>query len=172
MSDIFIEQLVKKTQSTKDKVIVVSLFVFAVIISAVLSLVLSSGFFPIILVLSFGAAFYFSSYFRNTEYEYIFTNTELDIDAIYNRQKRKNVASVDLKNCTVITYLDNDEYKAKYSNNIKTDDYSSGLHPENAYYLIRQVDGNMQKIIFEPNEKLVNAMEQKIGKRIFIKKTY
>lgn len=170
MSDIFIEQLVKKKQSTKDKGIVIALFILAVIASAIFSLILSSGFFPIILVLSFGAAFYFSSYFRNTEYEYIFTNTELDIDAIYNRQKRKTVASIDLKNCIVITYLDNDEYKAKYSNNIKTDDYSSGSHPENAYYLITQVNGTMQKIIFEPNEKLVNAMEQKIGRRIFIKK--
>ncbi len=165
MSDIFIEQLVKRQKSKDDNMKTIAVYALVAIL-AVVSLVFFIALFPVVLFAGLFLAYYYGS-LKNIEYEYSFTNTEFDVDCIYNRQKRKRLYSLDLKNSTVIYKSTNDEYKNKYSN-LKTIDLSSGTNND-TYCIIYSLDKNEIKFIIEPNESMIDAFELKLGRRIFIK---
>lgn len=167
MSDIFIEQLVKKETKSSDKIKTILYFLTATILSFV-SLIYLGFIFPLVLAGSFFGAIYLSS-LNNVEYEYIFTNTELDIDAIYNKQRRKRKISTDLKQSTLITYFNNKQYENAH-NDAKVLDFSSGANYQNVYYIITNIDNKKVKLLFEPNEEMISALEKKLSRNIFIKK--
>ncbi len=166
MNDIFIEQIVAKKKSSKDTLRSVGGFALAGIATLV-SATIMPGLFPLVL-LGTGFLAYFNSTFCNLEYEYQFTNTELDIDAIYNKQRRKKKVSLNLKDSVVIFNSANQTQANQYSN-LKTIDYSSGNTGNSTYNIITSYNNVTTKFIIEPNENLVNAMEQKLGRRIFVK---
>ncbi len=166
MNDIFIEQIVRKKKSSKDTLRAIGGFVAAGIVTLI-SVSIIPGLFPLVLL---GTAFlaYFNSIFCNIEYEYQFTNTELDIDAIYNKQRRKKKISLNLKD-SVIIYNSSNQSSANQYSKVKAIDYSSGNEGITTYNIITNINGVQTKLIIEPNENLVNAMEQKLGRRIFVK---
>ncbi len=110
MGDIFKEQLVKVTTRTKDKILK-AVLISAIIIEIVLILV-SSIFIVIVLAALIAGQFHLLNCI-NKEYEYILTNNELDIDVIYNRQRRKKVTTIDLKNISIMTGINNSNYRIR-----------------------------------------------------------
>ncbi len=165
MSDIFIEQIVKKKKTQGDNAIIVGSYILVAII-CLFTLLIFPGFVPIVLLIGFFGAYYVGSK-RNLEFEYSFTNTELDIDAIYNKQKRKRLCSYDLKDCILIFSSKNENQRLRYDN-LKTEDYSSGENLDATYIIVLPTEGETKKIIIEPNERLLVAFEQKLG-RAFMK---
>lgn len=100
--------------------------------------------------------------FRNTdtEYEYQYISGELDIDIIYGKIKRKRARRFDMRKIEVMAPL-NSEKLSSYRNNsnIKVMDYSSGYMDRDKYaFVIPTEEGNMLKVIFEPSEKMVEAI--------------
>lgn len=166
MNDIFLEQLVKKQKTTNDNIKVALAFAGAALASFI-SLIVFPFFFPFVLVIGFFLAYYFST-LQNIEYEYSFTNTELDVDCIYSKQKRKRLHSIDLKTSEVIYNINNDNYNNNY-NNLKTINLTSGIENDRIYVVIAQEKDTRVKFLIEPNDSLVNAFEQKLGRRIFIR---
>ncbi|MCC8136744.1 MAG: DUF6106 family protein [Clostridiales bacterium] len=81
------------------------------------------------------------------EYEYLYVNGELDIDAIYSKQKRKRICSYDMEHLEVLAPAKShalDSYLNRQG--AKYDDYSSGKAPEKSYILVfNEVKG--QKMI-------------------------
>ncbi len=166
MSDIFIEQIVKRNKSQSDQIQSIASFAVVIII-AVGSTNFMPSLFPIILMVGGFGAYVFSSR-KNIEYEYSFTNTELDIDAIYNRSKRKRLFSTDLKDSPVIFKTSNTNYSLKYET-LKCIDYSTNTSSDNTYTIIANINNVAHRIIIEPNERLITAFEEKLGSRLFIK---
>ncbi len=166
MSDVFIEHIVKRTKNQSDQIQSVAGFVLTVILAFV-SLSLTPSLFPIILLGGFFGAYVFASR-KNIEYEYSFTNTELDVDAIYNRSKRKRLFSTDLKDSPIIFKSTDKNLSLKYDT-LKTIDYSSNTTLDNTYTIIANINNVAHKVIIEPDERLITAFEQKLGSRIFIK---
>lgn len=168
MSDVFIEQLVKKSRTKEDKSKAFAILLIAVIVSVFTFMFFLPAFVPVLLV-SFTAAIAVVYRTKDIEYEYFFTNTEFEIDAIYNRSRRSKKVCIDLKDSKIITYYNNPKAKEEYGN-LNELNYSSCTNEENTYYCVNNIKGADVKVVFEPNEKLINAIEQKIGKRTFIKK--
>ncbi len=166
MNDIFIEQLVKRHKTKNDNLKVIFSFV-ATIVASLIALAVFTPLFPFLLFVGMFISYYYST-MMNKEFEYSFTNNEFDVDCIYNRQKRKRIYSLDLKQSEIIYGINNTEYINKYSE-LKPIDLSSGLNSENCYIIIIKIDDKLQKFIIEPNETIVDAFEQKLGRRIFIK---
>ncbi len=166
MSDIFIEQIIVKKKTTKDSFRAVGGFVAAILVTF-FSFAFIPGFFPVVLI-GTGFLAYLNSTLCNIEYEYQFTNTELDIDAIYNKQRRKKKTSLNLKESVIIYNSSNTTHANQYKN-LKTIDYSSGIEGNNTYNIIANHKNVQTRFIIEPNETLINAMEQKLGRRIFVK---
>ena len=84
--------------------------------------------FLIIVAVIYGAIFLMKK--TNIEYEYILTNSILDIDAIYSKSSRKRMESIDFKNIEAFG-------KANEASNspAKVCDYTGNMNAENVYYI-------------------------------------
>ena len=95
------------------------------------------------------------------EFEYIFTDGNLDVDVIYNRSGRRHVGTFDVKKARLIAPANDEKNKAliegKFQKEFTAD---SGLHPENTYVLLGTVGEQTCKLVFEPNEELLNAIKR------------
>ena len=91
--DTFFEQIVSIKKSGKALAIGISIWIFAFLIIAFLMLFAASlvGPFLAILVIGVGYGAWWLTAKLNIEYEYIATNTDIDIDKIVNRRKRKRI---------------------------------------------------------------------------------
>ena len=100
--DVFVEQIVKKRNTTKDIAVIVGIILAALILCFVFAIILPA-LVPILGTLSlflvagtiFGAYWLISS--MNLEFEYAATNGDLTVDKIIHRRKRKRVINLDSK---------------------------------------------------------------------------
>ncbi len=109
--DVYKEQIVKKTPSSNDQIRKFSLVLGAVSIAGLLFLVVST-FVPqyiLVYLLLVGLMIYGVVYLihnMSTEYEYILTNGEIDIDKIMGQRKRKRLFSFRLQAVTAFGEYD------------------------------------------------------------------
>ena len=148
MSDYYTEQLVKKQAGMKD--IVIKAALVAVTIVSVLIVFL----FPFGIILPVLAVILDVLMFRrlNVEYEYLFVNGDLDIDKIMNKAKRKRMFSANVNDLEILAPADSIEVQKA-----KTYNYSSGSGQAALYALVVSERGEQKKIIFEPNDTIVEG---------------
>jgi len=168
MRDVFNEQLVKKRPNAADTAAKAGLILgVAVILFAAVSVVRDFGIY-------IGAAAGIGAYFLikrlNKEYEYIFTNGELDIDVIYSRSSRKRLFSGDVRNFEIMAHVSDAAHARELSQVKETKKYHSGITGESTYAFIATYKGKRMKVIIEPDEKMLEAIETAIPKRKFFKK--
>ena len=101
MNDALYEQLVPRKQKTSGILISILIIVLAVAV-AVLGMPLVGFLSFLIAVLILMIAFYFIFPKLNVEYEYMILNHDLQIDAIYNKSKRKHMLSFDIQSAEII----------------------------------------------------------------------
>lgn len=151
MNDFYTEQLVKKQPDMKDlatKIGLVALFVVSVLIVFM---------FPLGLLLPVIVIVFDVIMFRrlNVEYEYLYVNGDLDIDKIMNRSKRKKLFTMNVSELELLAPADAPELR-QYRN-LKMADYCSGTGQARQYALIVADHGEMKKIIFEPNDTILEG---------------
>ena len=172
MGDVFKEQLVKREKSTKELIIRAGIILLAFIVFA--AFFIASGFVtflaqlvPFVFVgVIFGAYFLIGQ--RNVEYEYIFTNGELDIDCVYNRNRRKRMFSGAIKSFEVFDKLESKAHASALNMIKEQRDYGCGVPKPNTYVFVASYKGKKMKILFEPNENLIKAMTPYLGKLRFM----
>lgn len=108
------------------------------------------------------------------EYEYIFLNGDLDFAKIVGKNKRVELLSVALSEIELVAPLSSeklDPYVNKDRTGYLVRDYSSAFpaHKDRMYAMICKSENQMYRIIFEPNEKLLEAMWQ-MAPRVVVKK--
>mgnify|MGYP000149308937 CR=1 FL=1 len=91
----------------------------------------------------------------NVEYEYLFVNGDLDIDKIMNKAKRKRMFSANVNDLEILAPADSIEVR-QYQK-AKTYNYSSGSGQAALYALVVSERGEQKKIIFEPNDTIVEG---------------
>jgi len=164
MSDVFKEQIVKRKQTTKNTIIRI-LLIFVVAMVFFISFALGLG--PLAVLLTAGAIFgalYIHSFFI-VEYEYIFTNGDLDIDIIYNRSRRKRVFSAHVNTIEVMAHVEDNNHIREFDSSQETRDYSSGTVGESTYAFLTPIGGKRLKVVIEPNEKMLAAFKTGISPR-------
>ncbi|SEH76591.1 hypothetical protein SAMN02910265_02575 [Ruminococcus flavefaciens] len=157
--DNFAEQLVKKNETKSDKnrrilfLIVGGLFTLSIL---ALSLLQIRN--PIISVLGFflaaAAGYGTYNFFQNTyvEYEYSFTNGELDVDKIIAKKKRREMLSTNVRQFTAF---------GKYSDDIEeTDDMTIVFATDNIasheYYAdFTDESVGSARLVFSPDERML-----------------
>lgn len=108
------------------------------------------------------------------EYEYIFINGDIDFAKIVGKNKRIELLSVAMNEVELVAPLSSDKL-APYENLEKTryqvKDFSSALpgHKDRMYAMICKSENQAYRIIFEPSEKLLEAMWQ-MAPRVVVKK--
>jgi len=157
MGDVFKEQIVKRKESPLDMfkriglILAVFIIFFGVLQTPLAALV------PIITLVAGFGAFYLMGFLR-VEYEYIFTNGELDIDIIYNRARRKRVFTANVKGFEIMAHVEDMNYAGSFNGAQETRDYSSGTVGPDTYAFLVSVSGKQTKVIIEPNEKMMSAI--------------
>jgi len=174
--DYFAEQMIKRKKGGKEKAIA------AVIILACLALtacVLFAGYFlneflRMVIFLVAAAAWFFGIRLiqkQNVEYEYVFTNGELEIDVIYARSARKPLTSVRVADITFCARMDDERYDDRYANvpkNLHVVYAGSNTLGAKVYYADYLFNAEHTRLLFEPNDKILKMMAKYNPKRIHI----
>lgn len=101
----------------------------------------------------------------NVEYEYIVTNNEMDIDKIIGRRKRKRMITVDLNRTD-----DFGGYPPENDSDVETTVHAtSGLERDAHYLVVGHREYGKVMIIFNPNEKLREAIAREFPKSVSAK---
>lgn len=162
MNETYVEWLVKKKTPSY-----MAFLKILTIMLAVCFIVVGFVFLPALLVgLIFGVAAYFIYMNADLEYEYLYVDKELTVDKVMAKSKRKRVAAFELDKMEIVApvrswHLDN--YKNR---NDKTVDYSSGEEKQPDRRYVFYYDGQ-QKVIFEPNEDMIKAMQMVAPRKVF-----
>ena len=161
MNDFYTEQLVKRKTPMSEKFVVVILGILTVL-SVVLVLAM-----PILLFVPVVLAVltYFANLRTDLEFEYLYVNGELDIDKIMAKTKRKKGFSAKISDLEVMAPQGSEVLHAYQ--NIKTFDYSSMTDKNRKFEAVFVKDGVKTKIIFEPNQTILDGIRmRKMGKII------
>lgn len=166
MGDLYSELLVKREPTTKDTLTKYGLIILT-------SLAVIAGLFinPILLIAAvvFGIACYFVIPKTDVEYEYLFINGDFDIDMVMAKTKRKKAKSFKLSDADLVAPLDS--HRMDYYNGnqkMKVMDFSSGNPKNKRFAVITRLDGEICKIILEPDETLAHAMKNSAPSKVFL----
>ena len=166
MSDLYSELLVKKKQTAKDMVVKYGLIVLTVIMA--IGGLLVNGLL-LVPAVALGVACYFVIPKTDLEYEYLFVNGELDIDMIMSKSKRKRVKTLNISECDLMAPVNSHRMDYYNSNQkMKVLDYSSGNSEHKRFGIITRLDGDLCKIILEPDAALVKAMKNSAPSKVFL----
>lgn len=103
--------------------------------------------------------------FLNLEYEYLLYNGDLDIDKIMGMQRRKRVFEIKAKDIEVLAPTDSIELQ-QYEQ-LRAYDCSSN-RGNKTYELVANHKGQLVRIVFEPNEAILQIMKMYEPRKVFI----
>lgn len=164
--DNFAEQLVKRNETSADKTRKIMLIICGVLLTAALALLSIMqlnrpivAFAGLILAAATGYGTFFTVQNAYVEYEYTFTNGELDIDKIIGKKKRVSLISVSIKQFTDF---------GKYSEDMEeTEDMTVVVASDNIasheYFadLIHEEHGKT-RIVFAPDERILENVKKSL----------
>lgn len=166
MNELYYEHLIKKIPSAKDKLIK-----YGLIVLTALFLLAGLLIYPVFLIagLVMIGVCYFVLPMTDLEYEYIYVDGDIDIDAVMGKSKRKRKKSFSVKDMELMAPV-NSHRMDYYNNNAKMQvcDFSSN-NPENrCFAVVVHTDAGAQKILFEPNEEIIDAMRMRAPGKVFM----
>lgn len=184
MEDIYLEYLIKKKKDGKQMTIIAAIIAGAVIVSAALLVLVfalafaavgtSFGSFIFSIGLVLIAMAWYGAYLlinmQNIEYEYILTNSELDIDKVLSKKGRKSFVSFDFKNIITCAAVDDNEHNSDYKNITpdKTYDAIGDRERGNIYFADFQDDNGRNRVLFQPTSKMIQAAWKFNPRNIFV----
>lgn len=149
--DNFYEQLITTYKTTAYKIVNASFYVFGFLALITLSSI------PIFLVCAaIAAAAFFGKKQLYVEYEYVFTNGEIDVDKIVEMKKRIRVASFNIKNIELLAPENSQSVKDFANKPAKTLDLYPKTTDKTMY--VAMVTGGNERIQarFVPDEEFIN----------------
>lgn len=165
--DRFMEEVVVKKQRGLNELLFVLSMVAMVVLGVIAMFMLQMLFMQfsiqllLITVISAGGAvllFLFRDRLR-TEYEYTFTNGDVDFAQVYNNQKRKSLGSLKVNKVDAFGPVSGSSFQRYVTmNGIKRNNWFLN-RGANLYYFYFQKDNNKRIIIFEPSEEMVNFIK-------------
>ncbi|MCI9488510.1 DUF6106 family protein [Lachnospiraceae bacterium 48-42] len=152
MGDFYTEQLIKKQTTMKDVFIKAFLVAIAIVSVFVVLMFPVAIIVPIIVI----AAVVFLIRRLDVEYEYLYVNGDLDIDKIMHKAKRKRIFSTNIDNMELLAPEGNEGINQ--FRNAKVVDYSSGSADARRYVLVVADNGQVTKLVFEPNDDIIEGI--------------
>ncbi len=165
------EHIIKRAKKPADYVICALTPVSCLILAYLLTIVFGA----LIPFLSFliPAAWVGAGYFafkiitgRNIEFEYLLTDSDLDIDKIISKSRRKHIISVYRKEIEVIAPNGSSNLPSGWEQ-YKVIDASSHPDATDAYVLIAQQEAEKIAVIFCPTEKMLETLTMRNPRKVF-----
>lgn len=168
MMDHFHEEVVVKRNRVFNDILYMLSNVVMVISALLAFMTLSSllgnfNLFNLLFVLVNGAIAFLLFLYRDrlrTEYEYTFTNGDLDFAKVFNNQKRKTLGTMRVKNVDAFGPVDSEGFR-KIINMPELKRRNWFLNREaNLYYFYYQKENAKNVIVLEPSEELVDMIKK------------
>ena len=160
MGDYYTEQLVAKKATATDKLVKAVMVAVTAVSCAAFLIFPFALIVPVILICV--CVFVFRS--LDVEYEYLYVNGTLDIDKIKAKSKRKRVFSMEMTDLEVIAPAGAPELGQYHG--LKAKNYGSGVPGADCYEMIIVKNGETHKIIFEPNEVIIDGMRMLAPRKV------
>lgn len=164
--DNIAEQLVEKRRTGADTVKKILISVGALLLASFFMYLAMMGAFTMVIfavLVLVGGVWLLGSF--GVEYEYIVTNNEMDIDKIIGRRKRKRMITVDVSKADEFA-----PYPSDHDVNVDATVHAYTGSETDAYYLIvNHSDYGKVKLIFNPNEKMREAITQELPNMLRVK---
>lgn len=168
MGDVFLEQLVKKKNTGMDIFKKVLIMLAGILLCLVaLNFVFSQFFGPIALLVAVGAI-YFAWFFitaLNLEFEYIYTNGEIDVDKIMAKRKRKRLTTVKISAFEEFDKFNMERFRSQQYD-VTLNASSSMSDPDTRYAVYHNRDNKKCILIFNPDDRLLPEIEKIYRRRI------
>ena len=101
------------------------------------------------------------------EYEYTFTNNQLDFAQVYNNKKRKNLGTMNIRNVEACGLVSSGSFQ-RYINmqGIKRTNWFLNRDAELLYFYF-QKDGQKRIIIIEPSEEMTGMIKRSLSQGVW-----
>lgn len=167
MSDLYSELLVKKERTAKEKLMKFGT-IGLIVLLAIGGILIQPLLIFVALILGIVANYFILPY-TDIEFEYLFISGEVDVDRVLSKVKRKKAGSFSIREAEIIAPLHShrlDYYNA--NTKIKTVDYSSGNDEHKRYAVITRMNNEACKIIIEPDDQMIQTMQQYAPSKVFL----
>ncbi len=170
MADVFVEHMVRQRPTGKliaQKMLLAMAAVVVAVLPMIISILFPVDLMSLLPMTLIGAGWGLLILFRrmNLEFEYIVTNGEMDVDKIMGRTTRKRLLTVDCRTFDILAPY-KEEYRNEYTSQTIANRIDVSSHPQAPgrwFAVFHAKDGVRTLLIFEPNEKILDAF------RIFIR---
>lgn len=162
MNETYAEAGVKRRE-TAGSYGIRALLILAIIVAIFIS-TLHTIAFIISIVIIFGVIYIFPK--LKVEYEYVYVDGQLDFDKIMGNSKRKTDLRIDFEQVEIMAPMKSHALDPYNNSNFKTKDYSSRNPEARPYVIIYRKGENAYRILFEPNEKMLDAIKSKIPRKL------
>lgn len=172
-TDIFTEHMVRKKHGGSDTINSVLLTLAAAGLFLLLLLVGLSvtGLLAIIALAEIGLVYgwYILITSFNIEFEYIFTNGEMDVDKIIARRRRKRLITINFKEIEIMAPLKGEYAAEAKRSGIRTKiDASASPDSEDTYFLVaNHKKMGLTLLLFQPSGEIIRAAETYAPRKIF-----
>lgn len=165
--DFFQEYIVKRKIGVKEWILSILISIVAFVLVALSVPYLNWGFVAVL-----DAAVVYFSYVLisrfSVEFEYILTNSELDIDKIYARRKRDKMLTVDVRKLEICApYGDEGKFSTEIMSNVEAIYDFSTRNYQDAYLAIYFEDGKKYGFLFNPSQKMIDSMKGISPEKVF-----
>ncbi len=172
--DIFIEEMVKKKKSSTDSLCLFGVVAFCVFLSAVLFTVVIPAFpqlssIVMLVILAIVYITYILAAKFNLEYEYALVNSEMDVDKIEGKKRRKSLATVNLRGLEFFGNKTSPEFDSCLKNpGIKKIYACRDKSADDVYFVVFNDGAEKKMLIFSPSDKIISVIEKLNPKRVAI----
>ncbi len=166
MSDMYIEILIPRIRSAASvlgQAALITLTGLAIVCGVVLH--------PLFLIAAVAflvVDFIFLPRF-NVEYEYLYVNGELTVDRIFSKSRRKRAGSYRIDQLELMAPLGSSRLEGlSRGTGIRTLDYSSHRPEAQVYVMYLTGSGQKERVLLEPNEKMLKELRLKMQGKVFM----
>ncbi len=158
---VFIEQLVKRGTDAQDMRKRILLVISGIVIAIVPFLIGANAVYyaePIVVLV---AAFAVWILWRRMakEYEYIYTDGNLDIDVVYSRSSRKHLCSFDMRSVEIVAPANDPKAKAMTQKKPNSTIFAcAGAITDKTYVIVGEYMSKLYHVYFEPEARILRSI--------------
>lgn len=165
--DIFYEQLVKIKKNAANWALTIALYLLALLLifGMVMFALTNTFFLSFVIILSFLVVWGLGKALKllQVEYEYIITNDEMDIDKIQGKEKRRRLATFNLRQVEEAGVYNAAAEKRLQNKSFGTRLYCCNPTDANRLYLVtRHAKKGLMLVVISPNERMATTLERVI----------
>ncbi len=172
--EIFIEEMVKRKKTTNDYLLTAGIVALAaIIVFIIIGVVMPmfAAFGSLIFLLAAGVVYgaYHLIVARNVEFEYSLVNTEIDIDKITNKTRRKRLTTASIRGVEAFGTRKNPEFEAYINNPVVNKIYACREKTaDDIFFVVYNQGDKKMMLIFNPGERIIEQIVKRNPQKQFI----